>query len=81
MSVTFSKVTAAPVKLTDAKVISILRDNDPTLSAMRPAQEDEPQGLTACYERLSSEDRGKDKAEDESNSIATQKKILERYCK
>ena len=82
MSVTFTKVQpAAPLKLTDAKVFTILRDNDPTLSAMRFAQEDEPQGLTACYERLSSEDRGKDKAEDESNSIATQKKILERYCK
>jgi len=78
MSVTFSKVqNAAPSKLTDAKVFSILRDNDPILSAIRSAQEDEPQGLTACYERLSQEDKN----DGESNSIATQKKILERYCK
>jgi DNA invertase Pin-like site-specific DNA recombinase len=38
---------------------------------------DEPDGFTACYERLSQED----KREGESNSIANQKKILERYCK
>lgn len=38
---------------------------------------DEPEGITACYERLSSEDG----SEDESNSIANQKKILERYCR
>lgn len=34
-------------------------------------------GLTALYERLSQED----KLDGESNSIANQKKILERYCK
>jgi DNA invertase Pin-like site-specific DNA recombinase len=38
---------------------------------------DEPEGFTACYERLSQEDRN----EGESGSIANQKKILERYCK
>ena len=38
---------------------------------------DEPEGITACYERLSQEDKN----DGESNSIATQKKILERYCK
>jgi DNA invertase Pin-like site-specific DNA recombinase len=40
-------------------------------------EQDEPEGFTACYERLSQED-GND---GESNSIANQKKILERFCK
>ena len=35
------------------------------------------EGITAPYERLSQED----KLDGESNSIANQKKILERYCK
>ena len=35
------------------------------------------EGITALYERLSQED----KTDGESNSIANQKKILERYCK
>lgn len=35
------------------------------------------EGITALYERLSQED----KLEGESNSIANQKKILERYCR
>ncbi|MDR1210312.1 MAG: recombinase family protein [Clostridiales bacterium] len=39
--------------------------------------QDEPEGLTACYERLSQDDRN----EGESNSIVNQKKILERHCK
>jgi DNA invertase Pin-like site-specific DNA recombinase len=38
---------------------------------------DEPQGITAIYARLSQDD----KLEGESNSIANQKRILERYCK
>ena len=40
-------------------------------------EKDEPDGVTACYERLSVDD----KMEGESNSIANQKKILERYCR
>jgi DNA invertase Pin-like site-specific DNA recombinase len=40
-------------------------------------EQKEPEGLTALYERLSQED----KADGESNSIATQKAILERYCR
>ena len=40
-------------------------------------QEDETDGITACYERLSQED----KLEGESNSIVNQKKILEKYCR
>ena len=40
-------------------------------------QEPEDEGISALYERLSQED----KADGESNSIANQKKILERYCR
>lgn len=40
-------------------------------------QEDDTDGITACYERLSQED----KLEGESNSIVNQKKILEKYCR
>jgi len=40
-------------------------------------QEDTAEGITALYERLSQEDG----QEGESNSIANQKKILERYCR
>ena len=40
-------------------------------------QEEEAEGITACYERLSQED----KLDGESNSISNQKKILEKYCR
>lgn len=40
-------------------------------------QEETAEGITALYERLSQEDG----QEGESNSIANQKKILERYCR
>ena len=40
-------------------------------------QEPEEEGITALYERLSQED----KLDGESNSIANQKRILERYCR
>jgi len=43
----------------------------------RTPEQPEQEGITALYERLSNEDR----IEGESNSIANQKKILERYCK
>jgi len=39
--------------------------------------QDEPEGFTALYVRLSQEDKN----DGESNSIANQKKILERFCK
>lgn len=42
----------------------------------QPVQ-NEPDGIIACYERLSQEDKN----DGESNSIASQKKILEHYCK
>ena len=41
----------------------------------QPQEEDE--GITACYERLSQED----KLDGESNSISNQKRILEKYCR
>lgn len=40
-------------------------------------QANETDGITACYERLSQED----KLDGESNSIVNQKKILEKYCR
>ena len=40
-------------------------------------EQGKPEGITACYSRLSVDD----KIEGESNSIANQKKILERYCR
>jgi DNA invertase Pin-like site-specific DNA recombinase len=51
----------------------------PLFCAENPSPQDraEPEGITALYERLSNED----KMEGESNSIANQKKILERYCR
>jgi DNA invertase Pin-like site-specific DNA recombinase len=56
---------------------AIVRDNILQFQAHNLPQKDEPEGLTACYERLSQEDKN----DGESNSIANQKKILERYCK
>jgi DNA invertase Pin-like site-specific DNA recombinase len=47
-----------------------------TKDQMRELNRDEPEGITACYERLSVDD----KSDGESNSIANQKNILERYC-
>ena len=38
--------------------------------------QEEAEGITACYERLSQED----KLDGESNSISNQKRILEKYC-
>lgn len=64
---------------TDKK--AIIRNNilpfyaNPARAGQQP--QDEPDGITACYERLSQEDKN----EGESNSIANQKRILERYCK
>lgn len=39
--------------------------------------QEDAEGLTACYERLSQED----KLDGESNSISNQKRILEKYCR
>ena len=56
---------------------SVIRDNVLQFYAKGLSAEAEEEGLTALYERLSQED----KLDGESNSIANQKKILERYCK
>lgn len=39
--------------------------------------QEDADGITACYERLSQED----KLDGESNSISNQKRILEKYCR
>ena len=56
---------------------NVIRDNVLQFYAKGLSTEAEEEGLTALYERLSQED----KLDGESNSIANQKKILERYCK
>lgn len=56
---------------------NVIRDNVLQFYAKGLSAEAEEEGLTALYERLSQED----KLDGESNSIANQKKILERYCK
>ena len=71
---TFQRVTnTEPMS---AEIRALVRENVIQFRAQFQEQ-DEPEGLTACYERLSQED-GND---GESNSIANQKKILERFCK
>ena len=56
---------------------SAIRDNVLQFYMPGQAQDTQEEGITALYERLSQED----KLDGESNSIANQKKILERYCK
>ena len=57
---------------------SVVHENVIQFKAHNKTQEQpEQEGITALYERLSNED----KLEGESNSIANQKKIMERYCK
>ena len=56
---------------------SVIRDNVLQFYMHGQAQEPQEEGITALYERLSQED----KLDGESNSIANQKKILERYCR
>lgn len=76
MGVTFAKVqNTAPIQ---QSYLSIVRDNE-RLNAVRQRSSQTliQDGLTALYVRLSNED----KLDGESNSIANQKKILDRYCK
>ena len=74
MKTTFYRITnAEPMS---AETLALLRDNMSQRQVKRQ-EHDEPEGITACYERLSQEDRN----DGESNSIANQKKILERFCK
>ena len=56
---------------------SVIRDNVLQFYAKGLSTEAEEEGLTALYERLSQED----KLDGESNSIANQKKILERTAR
>jgi DNA invertase Pin-like site-specific DNA recombinase len=73
---TFRRVESKAIAQTDTR--AMIRDNImPLYVNNRRQEEPAPEGLTALYERLSQED----KLEGESNSIANQKKILERYCK
>ena len=72
----FVKVeSAAPLK--DGFLSIVLDNQDPYITNKKQSEKDTQDGLTALYVRLSNDD----KIEGESNSIATQKKILERYCK
>ncbi len=73
--VSFTRVqSTAPLQ---GDFLSIVRNNeDPSVGRARRTEKT-ADGLTALYVRLSNDD----KLEGESNSIATQKKILERYCK
>jgi DNA invertase Pin-like site-specific DNA recombinase len=65
--------TAVPLSETTRELV---RSNVLQFHAKNP-HIDEPEGITALYSRLSQED----KLDGESNSIANQKRILERYCK
>ena len=56
---------------------SVIRDNVLQFYVQGNGMDTQEEGITALYERLSQED----KLDGESNSIANQKKILERYCK
>jgi len=70
----FQRITnTAPMS---AETLTLVRDNIIQLYNSQQGH-DEPEGITACYERLSQEDKN----DGESNSIANQKKILERFCK
>jgi DNA invertase Pin-like site-specific DNA recombinase len=70
----FQRIEQVPMREATFKAV---RNNVIRFRAAGQPPTDEPSGITACYERLSQEDRG----DGESNSIANQKKILERYCK
>lgn len=73
--VSFAKVAnSAPLSGDYLSIVSA--NQDPYVSRKKNAEQS-ADGLTALYVRLSNDD----KVEGESNSIATQKRILERYCK
>ena len=71
---TFQRITN--VEPMSAETLTLVRGNIMEFFNKQQGQ-DEPEGITACYERLSQEDKN----DGESNSIANQKKILERFCK
>ncbi|MBQ7605205.1 MAG: recombinase family protein, partial [Firmicutes bacterium] len=59
------------------ELCSVIRDNVLQFYVQGQIQEPQEEGITALYARLSQED----KADGESNSIANQKRIMERYCR
>ena len=71
----FQRVTTSSALSADT--LAIIRENALQLLQSKEQERGEQSKLTACYERLSQEDRN----DGESNSIQNQKKILERYCK
>jgi DNA invertase Pin-like site-specific DNA recombinase len=64
-----NKQTGAHLENQIKLLCEVFRDNQ--------KEQSEQEKITACYERLSQEDRN----EGESNSIANQRNILESYCK
>lgn len=77
MSNTFSFQQIAAPKVLSAEVREVISNNVLQFYVRDQQQDTQDEGMTALYERLSQED----KLEGESNSIANQKKILERYCR
>lgn len=77
MNNTFSFQQIAAPKALSAEVREAISNNVLQFYVRDQQQDTQDEGITALYERLSQED----KLEGESNSIANQKKILERYCR
>lgn len=77
MSNTFSFQQIAAPKVLSAEVREVISNNVLQFYVRDQQQDTQDEGITALYERFSQED----KLEGESNSIANQKKILERYCR
>ena len=77
MTKTFSFQQIAVPKVLNEEVREAISNNVLQFYVRDQQQEAQDEGITALYERLSQED----KLEGESNSIANQKKILERYCR
>lgn len=72
---TFQRITStAPLR---AETREAIQNTVLQFYVQNSQPEDDAEGLTACYERLSQED----KLDGESNSIINQKKILEKYCR
>lgn len=77
MNNAFSFQTVSAPEELSAQVREAISSNILQLYVRKEQQEAQEEGITALYERLSQED----KLEGESNSIANQKRILERYCR
>ena len=77
MNNAFSFQTVSAPEELSAQVREAISSNILQRYVRKEQQEAQEEGITALYERLSQED----KLEGESNSIANQKRILERYCR